>query len=219
MLGLVVGVTAHFAWKYSGSNEWKLKVAKDGIRVYSRKTPGTTLTDVKAVGRFKTRLGIAMLSIVAVDCSDWLPGECSGRNIEPYDLKDEATTDFFVGKMPFPLSPREWLFKTQFSEDPKTKAILMKVDSVPDLLPQNKCCYRVAVLNNRWLLTPVENDEVEVELTMHTDEGVPYLLVNAIKPGGAYKLFRDLPRQFSKKKYQDAKPDTWKKYLLASSQE
>jgi hypothetical protein len=149
-----------------------------------------------------------------VDCSDWLPGECSGKSLEPYDLKDQAETDFFVGKFPFPLSPREWLFRTQFSEDPKSGAVLMEVKALPDLLPRNKCCYRVEVLNNRWLLTPRENGEVEVEFEMHTDEGLPYFLVNPIKPRMSYKLFEDLPRQFAKKKYQDAKPDSWKKYLL-----
>ncbi len=216
LLVVVVGVAAHFAWKYSGSNEWKLKIDEKGIKVYSRKTPGSTLTDIKAVGRFKTNLGIAMLSIVAVDCSDWLPGPCTGKNIEPYDLKDEATTDFFVGQMPYPLSPREWLFRTQFSEDAKTKAILMEVNAVPDLFPRNECCFRVSLLNNRWLLTPVENGEVEVEIILHTDEGVPYFLVNAIKPRGAYKLFEDLPRQFNKEKYKNAKPNSWKEYLLSS---
>jgi hypothetical protein len=215
LLVIVVGVLAHFAWKYSGSNEWKQKINKNGIEVYSRKSPGSTLTDIKVARNLKMSQGVAMMALVDVDCREWLPGACTGRNIEPYDLKDQAETDFFVGEFPYHLSPREWLFKTQFSEDPRTHAILMEVTAVPDLLPRNECCYRVTTLHNRWLLTPLGDGEMRIEFEMHTDEGLPYFLVNPLKPGAVYKLFADLPRQFGKKKYQNAEPESWKKYLLS----
>ena len=30
---------AHFAWKRSGSNQWELEIDKDGVKVYSSKSP------------------------------------------------------------------------------------------------------------------------------------------------------------------------------------
>lgn len=217
VIGVVIAVPAHFAWKYSGSNQWVKKIDKNGITVYARKVPGNTLLDIKAIRRVKSTVGVGMLAIVAVDCSDWLPGKCSGRSIEPYDLNDQAETDYFVGDFPFPMTPREWLFRTQFTEDPKTGAILMAVKAVPDVLPPDKCCFRVKTLDNRWLLTPRENGEIEVEFEMHTDEGLPYFLMNPLKPYASYRLFEDLPRQFGKEKYRHATPNSWKEYLLANT--
>ncbi|HET9867645.1 MAG TPA: hypothetical protein VFQ06_10170, partial [Nitrospira sp.] len=148
--------------------------------------------------------------------SDWAPGKCTGRNVEPFDLQDHAETDYFMAEFPFKLAPREWLLRTQFVEDPKTKAIAALVKAVPDALPRNNCCYRLATFNSSWRLTPVENGETEVEYILNTDEGLPYLLVNAVKPRATYKFFEDLPRLFGQEQYRNAKPDAWKEYLLAN---
>ncbi len=214
----VVLVAAHFAWKASGDNQWKQVIDENGIQIYTKKVPGELLRDIKAVTRLKTGLGPSMLALVKVDCHEWLPGKCSGRNIEPYDEKDQAETDYFVGEFPFKMAPREWVFRTQFAEDPKTGALSMRVYALPDLLPPDTCpeCYRVKVLDNTWTLTPLPNGELQVEFLNHTDEGIPYPLMNRVKPRAIHKIFADLPRVFGREQYKNASKDAWKEYLLSS---
>lgn len=210
LVGILVLVTAHFAWTYSGSNEWKQEIDRNGIKVYSRKTPGAPLKDVKAVRRLKTRLMVAMAAMTeegVENCSDWLPGCESARNVVPYDPRTVASTDLYVVRYPRPYSPREYLIKTQISQDPKSKSVLMVLTAVPDLIPRNECCYRVEDMDNRWRFTPVENGELEVEFLMHMNQGLPYMLVNRIAPQIAYGLLDDLPKHFGKKQYQTVKLD------------
>jgi hypothetical protein len=200
-------VAAHFIWKYSGSNEWKKRIDKNGITVWSRKTPGSTLMDIKALRLVKTRVPVALTSFMGESCDDFVPGCISGRDIEPWNARELSSTGIWVVKFPFPLAPREYLLKTQISQDPNTKAAMMRVTALPDLLPRNKCCYRIPVVDNRWLFTPRGDGNVEVLFTMHMDQGLPYFMVNMMTPKATYKIFDELPAHFGKPKYQNAKLD------------
>src|ERR1051326_4737495 len=54
---LVVGYfTATAVWKRSGSGKWQLEIDKDGVQVYSKKSPGATLKEFRAVTKVKTSL-------------------------------------------------------------------------------------------------------------------------------------------------------------------
>src|SRR6185436_10166787 len=188
LAAIAVIVTAHYAWKYSGSNQWEKRIDKNGIQVWSRKTPGSTLNDIKALRIVKTRVPVALASFMGEDCDDFVPGCISGRDIEPWNPKELSSTGIWVVKFPFPLSPREYLLKTQISQDPNSKAAMMRVTARPDLLPRNKCCYRIPDVDNRWLFTPRGNGDVEVLFTMHMDQGLPYVLVNRMTPRATYKI-------------------------------
>jgi hypothetical protein len=207
LLGVVVLVTVHFAWKYSGSNQWKKEIDKNGIQVYSRKTPGSVLEDIKATRRVKTRLTVAMATFMETDCAEFMPGCISSRDIVPWSSRDLSATGLFVVRYPFPFSPREYLLKTSVTQDATTKAALMEVTARPDLVPRNKCCFRIEDMDNRWLFTPVGNGELEVEFSMHMDQGLPYPLVNWVSPRMTYKMFEALPEQFDNDKFQNAKLD------------
>src|SRR5262245_48594044 len=47
---------AQLIWRFSGSNQWELVQEKDGIRVYSLKTPGSDLLQFRAIGRIRSTL-------------------------------------------------------------------------------------------------------------------------------------------------------------------
>ena len=208
---VVVAITsAHFIWKYSGSSEWKQEISKNGITVYSRKVPGMTLKEYRATRRVKNRLMVAMAAMTeegVENCSDWLPGCESARNIVPYDPKEVSSTDLYVVRYPSPYAPREYLLKTQISQDPKNKSALIVLKAMPDLVPRNDCCFRIEDMDNRWRFTPLPNGELEVEFLMHMDQGLPYFLVNRMAGGITYKLLEDLPKHFNKEKYQQVKLD------------
>lgn len=205
VLAVVILIAAHFAWKYSGSSKWELEREKNGIKIYALKTPGCTLKDFKAVRRIKLTLQsalAAMSSTETEECAAWAPGCVSVQSIQPWSSQDLSYIHLYRLKYPSPFSPREILIKAQASQEPASKAVMIEFMARPDALPRNECCFRVTELHNVWRFTPVGNGEVEVELAVHGDQGVPYPLVNRVTPIVIYRLFARLPKLLIKEKWQ-----------------
>jgi len=184
-LVLALAVTAHLAWKYSGSNRWELAVDKGGVQVYTLKAPGSVVERIKGVTRVRTTLNAAvdmMMQTDSKDCSEWFPGCQSVQPVKAWNPRDLTYTHLFrlAGHPPF--APREVLLKAQVTQDPGTKSVLIEFMAMPDELPQNPCCFRVSHMHNTWRYTPLDNGEVEVEVLMNVDLGVPYVLFNRLTP-------------------------------------
>jgi hypothetical protein len=206
-LVLAIAVAGHFAWKYSGSNKWELVMDKNGVKVYGLKSPGSTLKQFRAVTRIKTTLNrvvSAMTDTSTEACQEFVPGCTSGEILEPWSPQSQYYVQSYRVNFPPPFSPRDLVIKTEFSQDLKSKSMLVKCTALPDRLPPNACCFRVTNMHNSWRYTPVENGEVEVEFMANYDAGIPYLMFNR---AGPYSLPRLLPRLeafFNKEKYQHA---------------
>jgi len=209
ILLVIVGLAvAHFAWKYSGSNEWVKVSDKEGIQVYTLKEPGSTLKDFKAVTRVKTtlnRAAAAMLSTETADCAEWAPSCRSEKEIQPWNPKEMTYVHLYRMNYPKPFMPREFLLKAKVSQNPANKALLVEFIALPDALPKNDCCFRLEELHNRWQFTPVGNGEVEVELRTDMDQGIPYFMINNKTPFFLHKMFKPLQKWYDKDKWETAR--------------
>jgi START domain len=209
-LVITILVSSHFAWKYSGSKEWKLEVDENGIQVYSLKVPGSALKRFKAVGRVKTTLNRAVAEMISTDlqdCAEWMGSKCEIESLQPWNPQDMSHISFYRINYSSPFSPREFVLKVQVSQDPQSKAVLVEFIAIPDKLPRNKCCLRVENMHNSWRFTPLENGEVEVELQTNVDEGLPYLIVNRNSPRMLHGLFTILEQRYNREKWLRAKLD------------
>lgn len=208
-LVIAILITAHFVWKYSGSNQWVRVIDKKGVQVYTRKTSGSTLKDVKTVKRVKTTLHravAAMTSTDTEDCAEWGPGCVAVTTVQPWNPKELTYTQLYRMTYPSPYSPREFLINAQVSQDPQSKIVLVDFTILPDALPRNKCCVRMTVFHDTWQFTPLEDGEVEVQLTAHLDPGIPYLMFNRFVPVAFYSFFnRGLDKYLNKEKFQQAR--------------
>jgi hypothetical protein len=202
---------AHMAWNRSGSNQWELEIDKDGVKVYSLKSPGSSLKQFKMVTRIKTTLNRVVASLTDSDlenCKEWYKERCVGvQSVVPWNQKGQHYVTLFRVNYPSPFSPRDILTKGQFTQDPKSKAVFVEFTAAPDMLPKNDCCFRIVHMSNTWRLTPLENGEIEVENTHNTDFGLPYILYNRRMPDALYNVGINLPKFFNKEKYNNASFD------------
>jgi len=106
---------------------------------------------------------------------------------------------------PWPLKPRQFLIRNEFSQDPQTRQLVYKVTGSPEKLPPDSCCYRVAIMKNTWLLTPVGNGELDVEWDVDMDAGLPYFIANPMAAVGMYDFAPKLQRLVDREIYKDAK--------------
>jgi hypothetical protein len=210
LVAVALVVIAHFAWKYSGSNKWELVIDQNGIKVYSMKTPGSVLKHFRGVTRVKATLDSAVVAMLAHDvkhCAEWFPTCSMGQTIEPFNPTDLSDVSFYRLDLPRPFMPREFLLASQVSQDLNSGAALVTFTAVPDRLPRNACCFRMAEMHNSWKFTPLGNGEIEVEFTEHMDQGLPYVLVNQNMARGVYRTLKFLPRYLGQQEWQNAKVD------------
>lgn len=209
VLAVAALIVAHFVWKYSGSGEWELMRDRKGVQVYTRKTPGSVLKDIKCVRRVKTTLSgavAAMTSTKTEDCAAWHPGCVAEKTIQPWNPQQLTYLQLYSSKYPSPMAPREFLIGAKVTQNPQTKAVLVDFQAQPEAIPANDCCVRISVLHNTWQFTPLDDGEVKVELTMHTDPELPYFIYNRFAPFGIYGFFnRGLQKYLHKPEFQQAK--------------
>jgi hypothetical protein len=201
---------AHLAWKNSGSNQWELEIDKNGVKVYSLKSPGSVLKQFKGVTRIKTTLNRAVASALDPDlenCVDWNPSCVKVQPVEPWNTQGQYLINLVQSNYPPPFSPRDNVVKVHVTQDAKSKAVLVEFIAVPDRLPEYDCCYRIPRMHNSWRYTPLENDEVEVEHIQNVDRGLPYIRSNRVTPNGVYRILLRISQLLNKEKYHHASFD------------
>ncbi len=201
-------LAAHLLWKYSGSNEWKLLVDRNGVKIYELKAPGSTLKQFKVVTHVKTTLNHSIAPMVLTDlatCAEWVPGCDSMEVIEHWNPQEMNSWWMWGIDAPFPFSRREFLLRTQVTPEPQNNAVRVDNVAFPDKLPRNPCCFRVTDMHNTWRYTSLGNGEVEVELVQHMDPGIPYFLFNRMAVGGLYEMFSKMPVLLNEEKYQNVR--------------
>ncbi|MBL6449566.1 hypothetical protein JMN32_24855 [Fulvivirga sp. 29W222] len=214
LLVIFIIASSHSLWKNSGSGEWKLKSDKKGMRVYTLKNPGETWLKIKIIGRLKARLASILTLMRNPDAADDV-GMFDSYYIDGWDPDKDGVDPklvyyTFKQKLFPPFKHREFVVKSEFSQDPVTKEMKFNFVAAPDKLPFNKRYHRVTEMHNRWKYTPLENGEVEYEFIYDAvDPGgnFPYALANWLIPAMLPFAFAKMPKILDKEKYRNAKMD------------
>lgn len=183
-------------WTMSGNNEWELKIDKNGVQVYSQKTPGDPWLKFKMVTQGEYTLSqLAALHIVDDNldtCRKWFPECFAFQRIKPFDSETLYDTDMWTLDAA-PFAPREILIHTMLSQDKTTKVVKQEVVAVPNELPMTEGALRITRMHNVWSYTPLGNGMTRIQLIQDADMGgfFPYFLVNWLTPDGSYTFMHD----------------------------
>lgn len=210
---IVIAIAAHFTWKSAGSNQWKKVGERKGVVIYSMKSPGSSIEKFKAVWTIHSRLS-KFVMWVSDTSNDKSKGSMRSRT-GLYDLKilesQGERVRWSAWKQPLAkfLMTREFVIRTELSQDPQTRVLLYTVKAVPDRIPPNECCVRIQTMDNSWTLTPLKDGDIHVEWFCNMDLGgaVPYALQNTFQPYGMLQFAPGVEHFLEREKYRDAKYD------------
>lgn len=186
-------VTAHYVWLGSGSNEWTLKEERDGIKIWTQKTPGNPLLKGRAQFRVRSTLGGVIKIVYDLDVHK------KNNMMKVTFLEAQHSPGYygvfntFTQEMPGPFKPRQFVLLSQHVQDPKTKAIELNAMAAPNKIPPSDCCVRLVHLHNRYTVTPRGDGNVDIEFFWDIDLGgaFPYALQNVVLPSALYKAMDD----------------------------
>jgi hypothetical protein len=202
-------------WKNSGSNTWKLKINKNGTKVYTLKSPGNNMKLVKGITRWKYTLSQCVAPFfdesIQDDPGKWVPMCTYYKIIKQQRFPGLQTNlQLYRWKFPFPFSPREVLVQGQVNQNPVTKEIMLENIAVQNAIPRTDGYVRTGHHHNVWRFTPLKNGEVEVEflMDMNFDGFFPEMLTNLKGESSVYKLLTEsYPKLMVKYQEQNTKFD------------
>lgn len=202
----VIAVISHNMWKKSGDGQWVKAKEVYGTTIYTLKTPNSTLLKMKVTGRYRSGLG-SMIKLMR--------DPHAGADVGVYDshIIDSVSPALiyysFKQKLFFPFKPREYVVKSEFSQDPETKAIFTNFVSAPGKTPESDSVFRVRRMNNSWRFTPQENGVLAFEFIFDADDpggNFPYFLTNLFMPMMIVDVFNNkMPEILKQEKYVNAK--------------
>lgn len=186
--------------------DWKLKKDKNGIKVYSRKTPDFKFDELKVDCIFEGK--ISQLAAVILDVKNQYQWVYKTAKSEL--LKQVTNADLFYYseiECPWPFHNRDLIARMTITQNTSTKILSIVAKSVDNYLPSKKNLIRVKYSNALWTITPLNNAQFKVEYKIQIDpgDGVPAWILNMFATNGPYESFKNLKDKIMLPAYATAK--------------
>lgn len=186
--------------------DWKLKKDKNGIKVYSRKTPNFKFDELKVDCIFEGK--ISQLAAVILDVKNQYQWVYKTAKSEL--LKQVTNADLFYYseiECPWPFHNRDLIARMTITQNTSTKILSIVAKSVDNYLPSKKNLVRVKYSNALWTITPLNNAQFKVEYKIQIDpgDGVPAWILNMFATNGPYESFKNLKDKIMLPAYAAAK--------------
>lgn len=188
-----------------GQDSWTLKTNKDGIAIYTKTIENSNYKGI----RVKCALPATLSQFVAVimdvnTATEWLYSTKSStllKQVSPAEVYYYSE----VG-LPWPLSNRDFVCHLTAKQDPRTKVVTIDGPVVPDYIPAKNGIVRVTHSSGKWIISPGDNNMVNIEYTLEADPGgsIPAWLVNLFVTKGPMESFKKLKDQINKPQYRKA---------------
>lgn len=202
---LCVAMLCSFTGK--GQENWKLKVNKEGIEIYTK--PSLLNSNLKAI-RVRCVLPATLSQMVAIVLdvntgAEWVYSTKSStllKQVSPAEVYYYSEVE-----LPWPASNRDFIAHLTATQDPHTKVVTIDGPTVDGMVPEKKNIVRVSRSSGKWIITPLPNRSVRIDYTLETDPGgsIPAWLVNLFVTKGPLETFRKLKLQVQKPAYKNVR--------------
>ncbi|ARM30987.1 START domain-containing protein [Prosthecochloris sp. HL-130-GSB] len=118
---------------------------------------------------------------------------------------DEGRIVYQLVSAPWPLSDREIITQSTGFMNPDTSEIYIRIQSVPDFLPENQNYVRVRQLEGAWNIMPLSDKSCRVVFRLHIEPGgeIPSWLANIAVIDTPYHTLDNMRTWARKEKYRE----------------
>jgi hypothetical protein len=183
---------------------WALSTNKEGIKVYTRHVANSKIKAIKV----ECILNASAAQLVAVlmdinTCGEWVYHTKSTnliKQVSPAELYYYSEV-----QVPWPVHNRDFIAHIKVTQDATTKVVTINAPCISDMVPVKDGIVRIEHSVGKWIITPIDNNQVKVEYTLHVDAGgsVPAWLLNMFITQGPTESFKKLKVQLQKPAYKN----------------
>jgi ribosome-associated toxin RatA of RatAB toxin-antitoxin module len=183
----------------SAQDDWKLQKDKDGIKVYSAEVPDSKIRAIKVVAAYDA--SAEEIADIVMDINT--AGEWVSHLKSTYLIKRVSQNELYYYAevtLPWPASNRDFVAHLTRSENMQTRAITIDGPAVAGFIPDKKGIVRINNSVGKWIITPVDNNQVRVEYALHVDPAgsLPSWLVNMFSGETPMQIFENLRQELKR---------------------
>jgi len=176
------------------AQEWELEKTVNGVEIYTRLLDGAEIKELKMNFICPSDLG-PLISLIsdAERFTQWVYRATEFKAIS----SSSPGEGIFYGSVdfPWPLDDRDYVIKTTLTQNPDTKAVLIRSEDIEVAeLPEVDGFIRLPGHQNEWRLQPLGNGQTQVEYWLYSQPGgsIPDWMVNLAIDKGAVETIKNL---------------------------
>jgi hypothetical protein len=186
-------------------DDWKPRVDKEGIKVFSRHIDGSKLNAIKVECSVAATLSQLVAVILDVnDGAQWLYStkSCSlVKQVSPSELFYYSEISF-----PWPVVNRDFVAHLVVSQDPATKTVTVGATNIAGMVPVKTGIIRMLHSTGKWTITAQEKNLLKIVYVLQADPdgSLPSWITNMFDTKGPFETFKKLQEQVKKPAYRSA---------------
>ncbi|MEI8202374.1 MAG: hypothetical protein WCH34_05145 [Bacteroidota bacterium] len=177
----------------SFSQDWNIKVDKEGIKIFTRTISTSSVQEVRGEITVKSNLGgiLALIDSVS-EYTKWMSNCIYSERLKRTSKSSGYT--YYAIKTPWPVTDRDACTYYKVLQDSLTKVVTITVKGVKDYLPEHASRVRIPSLDASWQLIPIAKGLTKIVYQVHCETGgiVPAIIVNAFITDTPYKNLASL---------------------------
>lgn len=173
--------------------QWELKNDEDGIKVFVRDQQNSNLKEIKVLAKFNSTLPAMVLALADKDRMDEWIFKCKvSRTLK--NISANESYHYQITDAPWPVDDRDLVIHTIVKQNPTSKVVEIEAKGVPDYVERKKGLVRVPAYYAHWVLTPINQDQLEIEYILRIDPGgiLPAWVINLAVSDGPMETMKKL---------------------------
>lgn len=209
----VMAMTMAFALSCAASVQAKphqssqnVALQKHGITVWEMPVKNSNHLGFKAQATVDASVAKVYATIRDVEeARKWIPSTKSVSMIDE-NVKSGKALLYYVIDMPFPLTDRDMVIKSNITKDAKGNVIIDNVATQDKRKPEKAGLIRITKYHGTWTLENMGKNKTRVTLTGHADPrgGIPSWVANMFVTKQPYEMLRNMRKQVQKPRYDGA---------------
>ena len=177
----------------SAQPDCELQTVKDGIKVYSCKRENSDFNAVRA--GFEAETTLAQYASIVLNVAEYQYWNYAASN--PYVIRkinQEELIHYTEAKALWTIMDRFVVLHLSVKKDPKTGHLMVKLENVPDILPEKKGFVRIKEYYSVLEVIPIGPEKVKVKYFLEVDPGgaVPAWVTNLVSSNFPINTFSNL---------------------------
>lgn len=177
----------------SAQPDCELQTVRDGIKVYSCKRDNSDFHAVKA--SFEVETTLAQYASIVLNVAEYQHWNYAASN--PYVIRkinEEELIYYTEAKAPWPIVDRFVVLHLSVKKDPKTGHLIVKLENVPDEMPEKNGFVRIKEYYSTLEVIPIGPGKVKVKYFLEVNPGgaVPAWVTNLVSSNFPIKTFSNL---------------------------
>lgn len=176
----------------------------DWLRIFTCPIPSSSFLSFVAVANIDAPQHSVLSLLYDIDvATEWVWKTREMRVLRELDESNEGRVVYQLVSAPWPVTDREIISRSTAYMDPETSEAFIRIECLPDFLPENERYVRVRQLEGAWNILPLSENSCRVIFRLHIEPAgeIPSWLANIAVIDTPYHTLCNLREMVKREKY------------------